>query len=150
VRQAVRKLVEALNYTPKVAVWMLMRSLDVDLISFQPHNGPWGWLSLYKNGYQESSWWLKRGQRVEVSISLQSVSRLSRKCGSLDISQHYMLPRPVTGIASTGIYAEGRGLNADEVIGCWPNPSRSTMGPGVDSASYKNGYQESSWWLKRG
>jgi hypothetical protein len=35
----------------------------------------------------------------------------------------------------------------DEVTGFlnWPNPSSSNYGPGVDSASNSNKYQESSW-----
>jgi hypothetical protein len=32
----------------------------------------------------------------------------------------------------------------------WPNPSRRTMGPGVDSASNRNEHQESSWGVKGG
>lgn len=51
-----------------------------------------------RNEHQGSTWGVKNGRRARLT-SPPPVSRLSRKCRSLDISQPYGLQWPVTDVA---------------------------------------------------
>jgi hypothetical protein len=98
---------------------------------------PWDWLSLQQKWVPEMFLGVKGDRRVKLTTLPPSVSRLSRKCSSLDVSQIYGPPRRVTDIALHFFYRQKSDGNRTP---CWLD--HSCMQP--------RHFVKVLWWRRRG
>jgi hypothetical protein len=70
----------------------------VDLLNCSSPTGPWVDTGCHRNSTRNPGG-VKGSRHIRLTTLLPYVSWLSRRCGSLDISQSYGPPQPIIGIA---------------------------------------------------